>query len=120
MVALDSLLVTTWFVADPALLDAASDLFAARVAAIPPGHATVHFLSAYPESADDPGLLASLRETAVHEGLDPDPLELFTVQCVLSLDPEHEETVRQQLFFCGPTERDPFPGFQTHVNLRRC
>lgn len=42
------------------------------------------------------------------------------MQCVLSLDPQHEETVRQQLFFCGPTERDPFPGFQTHVNLRRC
>ncbi|GAB3701350.1 hypothetical protein [Corynebacterium nasicanis] len=63
------LLVTTWFVADPSLIDAAAELYAARVAALP---AT------------------------------------------------HEEAVRQQLFFCDPTERDPFPGFQTHVELRRC
>lgn len=111
-------LVTTWFVAAPSLLDDAHQLYAARIGAIPPEAAEVHFISASPVSAENPQLLAMLRETATYEGLDPARLELFTLRCALTFDPAREDEVRQQLFFCGPAERDPFPGFQSHEVLR--
>ncbi|RSZ61283.1 hypothetical protein EAH68_14135 [Corynebacterium hylobatis] len=113
-----TLLVTTWFVAEPSLVDDAHQLYTARVGAIPPEAAEVRFISASPVPAEDPHLLTMLRETASYEGLDPARLELFTLRCVLALDPAREDEVCQQLFFCGPAERDPFPGSQSHEILR--
>lgn len=103
----------TLFVAHRSTLPAAIDLFSTRVRRINPQLATVLAVDAYATAVDNPFHLWDLRATAVYEGTtDVESLELFSLSCLLEhnelTDDQHDELTRH-LFFCDPTERDPFP-----------
>lgn len=110
------------FVAHPGQRDRAQRLFLERLNRIPTDRARIHFVSAYPDWEEDEFDLWMLRCTAVYEAQraplpDPATLELFSVHCVLSINPDFEDEVSESLFFCDHSEPDPFPGTQYGVDL---
>ncbi|MGP6174983.1 hypothetical protein [Corynebacterium sp. A21] len=106
---------TTTFVAHPDDLDQARHRYLERLNQIPAEHARISHLADYPWRESSTYLLWNLRCGAVFESQrgeirDPATLELFSLHCVLSINPEHEEAVHEKLFFGDHTAFDPFPG----------
>lgn len=115
-------LATTTFVAHPDRLDRAQKLYVERLNEIPAEQAQIHFISGLPAPEDNEFFLWDLRCTAVYEALrceipEPASLELFTVHCVISINPDFEEEVHEKLFFADHSGPDPFPGFLSAVGI---
>lgn len=115
-------LATTTFVAHPEELQRAQQLYAARLSEIPAEHARVLFVSAHPVGEPEGYESWFLRVTAVFEAAAagtraPDSLEMFSLHCVLRVNPEWAEEVSEKLFFADLTAPDPFPAMSTSVIL---
>ncbi|AGF71857.1 hypothetical protein [Corynebacterium halotolerans] len=115
-------LATTTFVAHPDRLARAQKLYVERLNGIPAEQARIHFISGLPTPEDNEFFLWDLRCTAVYEALrcdipEPESLELFTVHCVISVNPDFDEEVHEKLFFADHAGPDPFPGFLSAVDV---
>lgn len=104
--------MVTIFVAHPEKLAEAEALYASRVNTIAPELATIIDVDRHATPINDPDELWELRATAVYEGIGRiSALQLFQIGCVLEIlvDEDSEDEVLNHLFFCDPTELDPFP-----------
>lgn len=117
-------IVTTLFVAHPDHLGRAQRLYVERLHRIPTQRVRIHFVSSSPTPEESEFFLWDLRCTSLYDGLrceipEPESLELYSVHCVISYDPDFEDEVHEKLFFADHTAPDPFPGFLSSVEIER-